>query len=109
MNENIFDASALATTDKDINPLAILGGIAMLDAFKQINTIKNKNDKFLKSAYVRKKRYKNRCVVYSNRLNTVRDNLNIFTSSYDVFLFTKLNDSEMYLYMALDFIDCYKE
>lgn len=95
----------------DSNLITSIGGLAVasvvLNAFKDIGKRKIEY-KFYLGAKIRKKRYENRFLVYKKMLDVVILHSNIFTSSYNVFLYQKMEDSSHFLFFAMDDISTYE-
>jgi len=111
--------SAMVTYDNDtglfsdtpINSISTFIGLAsaVFGAKKYLE--KNRDDEYdskrLKGAYVRYRRYSNRYTKYKDRLDFIKENSNIFTSSYDVLIYEKMETSSNSLLFAMDDIDTF--
>ncbi len=105
MKLNYINNQALAS-DNDINNVAATVGFisltkSLFNIFKDVGK-RQKEYKFYLGAKVRKNRYENRYEVYKNTLDFVNLHNNIFTSSYNCFLYKKMNDSSTSLYLAME-------
>lgn len=89
----------------------VMASLISLSLIKTALTKKTKNsleNKFYLGAKVREKRYSNRYDKYQKRLDFVYLHNKIFTSSYNVFLYTNMNKSSDLLYVAMSDIYTYE-
>jgi hypothetical protein len=110
-NINYINNQALAS-DNDFNSVAALAAFIPLtkklfSIFKDVGK-RQKEYKFYLGAKVREARYSNRYEVYKHSLDFVNLHNKIFTSSYNVFLYQKMNDSSDFLYFAIEDIFTYE-
>lgn len=106
-----YDNETGLLSDTPIKSIIALIGLASVVYGAKKYLEKNRDDNYdskrLKGAYARYRRYSNRYIKYKDRLDFIKENSNIFTSSYDVLMHEKMESSSDSLYFAMDDINTF--